>query len=149
VIVLGIPSFIFGHLLLGLRLPPDLLHTLLFIASVIMAYLVLFSLSFLLGLLPLFAIRVDNIFWAYHSVVRFFSGSLVPLWLFPPFLAKIAMLLPFQAVFATPLTIYIGKLPVQESFEALALQALWIMALMGLGRMLGNRAHALLVMQGG
>jgi ABC-2 type transport system permease protein len=149
VTVLGIPCFVFGHLLLGLRLPSDLQHALLFIVSLVLAYLVLFSLSFMLGLLPLFAIRVDNVFWAYNSIVRFFSGSLVPLWLFPPFLEKIAAVLPFQAVFAIPLTIYIGKLPTQELGGALALQAFWVIALAGLGRVLWNRAHALLVLQGG
>jgi ABC-2 type transport system permease protein len=148
-IVLGLPCFVFGHLLLGLRLPPDLQHGLLFLISLVLAYLVLFSLSFLLGLLPLFAIRVDNVFWAYNSVVRFFSGSLVPLWLFPAALAKIAALLPFQAVFAIPLTIYIGKLPVSEIGASMGLQLFWVAALMGIGRLLWNRAHSMLVMQGG
>jgi ABC-2 type transport system permease protein len=148
-IVLGIPCFVFGHLLLGLQLPPDLMHGLLFLISLVLAYLVLFSLSFLLGLLPLFAIRVDNVFWAYNSVVRFFSGSLVPLWLFPAALAKIAVLLPFQAIFAIPLTIYIGKLPVEELTGAISLQFVWVAVLLGLGRLLWNRAHARLVLQGG
>jgi ABC-2 type transport system permease protein len=147
--VLGLPCYLFGYLLLGLQLPSDLLHGLLFLISLVLAYLVLFSLSFLLGLLPLFAVRVDNVFWAYQAIVRFFSGSLVPLWLFPAALAKVAALLPFQAVFAIPLTIYIGKLPQGELLAAMGLQLFWVLALAGLGRLLWNRAHSTLVMQGG
>lgn len=149
ILTLGLPSFITGYLFLGLELPPDWQSAALFLLSLALGYLVLFSLAFLMGLLSLFTIDTRNISWAYNALVRFFSGQFVPIWLFPLILVKIADFLPFRGVFAIPLTIYIGKLPENEITAALVFQACWLIALFIAGRLLWRQAHARLVVQGG
>ena len=72
-----------------------------FLLSLALAYLVDFSLNFLIGMISIYAIGVRRITWVYHSIVRFFSGQMVPLWIFPPLLGQIAALLPPENTGAT------------------------------------------------
>jgi ABC-type uncharacterized transport system permease subunit len=83
------------------------------------------------------------------AVLRFFSGQMIPLWIFPPLLAQIAVLLPFQLLVSVPLSIYIGRLEGVQAVRALGLQAAWAAGLLLLGRMMWRKAHHKLVVQGG
>jgi ABC-2 type transport system permease protein len=148
-VMLGVPSFLIGHFLLGMRLPASLGSGLLFLLSLVMGYGVLFSLNYLLGVLSIFTIDIRNIWWAYGSVVRFFSGSDIPLWLFPLFLSQVAAILPFKCIYFIPLSIYIGKLGPGEVAGAMVLQAFWLAALVLIGRLARQWAHRSLTIQGG
>jgi ABC-2 type transport system permease protein len=148
-LTLGIPSFLVAYFLLGMRLPTSLGGGLLFLLSICMGYGVMFSLNYLLGLLSVFTIDIRNISWAYNAIVRFFSGSEVPLWLFPLFLSQVADVLPFKCIYFIPLSIYIGRLSPGEITGAVALQFFWLAALVILGRMVWRRAHDHLTVQGG
>lgn len=149
VLTQGLLSFLLGILFLGLCLPASLAHGLLFLLSLILAFLVGFGLNFLIGLISVFTIEAQRISWVYYAVLRFLSGQMVPLWYFPAFLAQIATLLPFQSMFGIPLSIYIGRLSIAEAASALAVQALWAAALLGLGWWVWQRAYTRLIVQGG
>ena len=148
-LTLAVPSFVIGWLFLDLRLPTDARTWLMFLVSFLLGYLVTFSLSFLLGLISIYTLKINNIGWAYNAVVRFFSGQMVPLWLFPLFLAQVANVLPFQCMFAIPLSIFIGRLSPVELPQALLLQSFWALGLLLVGRLLWSRAHTYLIVQGG
>jgi ABC-2 type transport system permease protein len=146
---LGTPSFLIAYFLLGMRLPSNLATGLLFLLSLVLGYGIMFSLSYLLGLVSVFTINIENISWAYNAVVRFFSGSDIPLWLFPLFLSQVANLLPFKCTYAIPLSIYIGKLTPSEVAGALALQITWLVGLVLVGKLVWRLAHTRLTVQGG
>lgn len=145
----GLPAVALGVLLLGLKAPANLQAALLFLPSLVLAFLVSFGLQFLLGMVAIYAIEIRRISWVYFSITRFFSGQMFPLWMFPPLLARIAALLPFQALVGIPLSIYIGSLSGSRALQAMGLQAGWAVALMLLGRFLWSRAHRKLTVQGG
>jgi ABC-2 type transport system permease protein len=149
VLTQGLSAFLLGALFLGLRPPASLAHALLFLPSLMLAFLIGFGLSFLIGLISIYTIQAQRIAWVYYAVLRFFSGQMVPLWYFPAFLAQIATLLPFQAMVGIPLSIYIGRLSMAESVNALAVQALWAVALLVLGRWVWQQAYTRLTVQGG
>lgn len=146
---LGVPTFLIAYLLLGLRLPANLGTAGLFLISAALGYGVLFSLNYLLGILAVFTIDIRSIGWAYAAVTRFFSGSEVPLWLFPLALSRVADLLPFKCAFSIPLSLYIGKFAPHEIAPAIGLQALWLIILAMTGRLLWRLAHQRLTVQGG
>jgi ABC-type uncharacterized transport system permease subunit len=145
----GLPTVILGVLLLGLKAPASLQAALMFLPSLVLAFLVSFGLEFLMGMIAVYAIEVRRISWVYFSVVRFFSGQMFPLWIFPPLLAQIAALLPFQAMMNIPLSIYIGRLEGAQALQAMGIQAAWAAALMLIGRLIWSRAHRKLTVQGG
>lgn len=146
---LGIPALIFSYLILGINLPADASTGLAFLMSLALGYLVLFHLNFLLGTLAVLTLNIRHISWAYYSIVRFFGGQMVPLWLFPPFVAVIANVLPFQSTYYIPMSIYIGKLVGADMMKAIGFQLIWVVTLVLLSRMLWGLAHRRLVVQGG
>jgi ABC-2 type transport system permease protein len=147
--VMGLPGFLFGALFLGLRPPASPLHALLFGLSLALAFLVGFAMSYLVGLVAIYTLAIRRISWVYFAMQSFFSGEMVPLWYFPPVLAQVAALLPFQAIIGIPLSIYIGRLTPDEALPALGLQAAWAAVLLGLGVWVWRRAHNRLIIQGG
>jgi ABC-2 type transport system permease protein len=148
-VLLGIPTLLIAYLFLGMRLPASLGNGVLFLASVILGYGVLFSLSYLIGMMAVFTIQINNIWWAYNAIVRFFSGSEIPLWLFPVILRQAADLLPFKCAYAIPLSIYIGNLEPAEMARGVALQVFWVAGLAIAGRLLWRMAYRRLTVQGG
>ncbi len=145
----GVVTFLSGVLFLGLGPPADLRSGLLFLLSLVLAFLVDFAQNFLIGMISIYSIGARRINWVYQAVMRFFSGQMVPLWIFPPLLGQIALLLPFQALVGIPLSIYIGRLPIEAVWSALALQLFWAVALLALGRLVWRHAHSRLIVQGG
>ncbi len=147
--ILCLPAFLLGALFLGLKAPASLLSGLLFLPSLALAFLVAVSLQFLVGLISVYTIGARRIVWFYLAVLRFFSGQMIPLWIFSPLLAQIAALLPFQTLVGIPLSIYIGRLDGAQAAQALGLQAVWAAALLLLGRLIWSRAYRKLTVQGG
>jgi len=146
---MGMPTLLIGMLFMDVMLPPSLGYALLFLLSLSLGVGVSFSLNYLLGLLAVFTIDIRNISWAYSAVVRFFSGSDLPLWLLPLVLGQIAAVLPFRCIFSIPLMIYIGRLSAAEIGAALALQVGWLAALALVGRLVWGLAYRRLTVQGG
>lgn len=148
-IVLVVPSVAIAYFVLGAELPPDAGTAVLFVISLVLGYIVLFHLNFLIGSLAIVALDIRHINWAYYSLVRFFGGQMIPLWLFPPALAWLAGALPFQCTYFIPMSIYIGSLAGTEALQAMGLQLAWAAALILISRALWSWAHRRLVVQGG
>jgi ABC-2 type transport system permease protein len=147
--MLVLPALAIGFLFLDFRLPSSLMNGVMFAFSLILGYLVLFSLNFLLGMLAVVTMNINSISWAYNAIVRFFAGQMVPLWLFPSMIGALAAVLPFQSIYYIPISIYIGKLNGTAAWQAIAVQLIWAAALMAIGRLAWLRVHAKLVVQGG
>ncbi len=144
-----LPAALIGFLFLDLQPPATALNGLSFAVSLTLGYLVLFSLNFLLGMVSVLTIDIRSIAWTYNSLVRFFAGQMVPLWLFPGWLGGLANVLPFKCIYSIPLSIYIGKLTGAAVWEGLLFQAVWVVVLMAVCRLVWAGVHSKLVVQGG
>ncbi|HJR80008.1 MAG TPA: ABC-2 family transporter protein [Anaerolineales bacterium] len=149
VIVIALPAMLLGYFLFDLQLPETLQTTFLFVVTLLLGYLVNFHLDFLLGSLGLVTLEVHTIAWVFGAMARFFSGQLVPLWLFPGVLGLLANILPFRAVVSTPLSVYAGVLKGSAILQALAFQLVWLTLLLIVSRWLWGHVQARLVSQGG
>lgn len=147
--VLVIPGLVAAYLFLGVRLPTDAAAAGLFVVSVVLGFLVLFHIAFLLGSLSVVTLDIRSFAWAYYSLVGFFAGQFVPLWMFPQLLRRLAEVLPFQSVYYIPMSIYVGTLEGAGALRAIGLQVLWAALLMVLSRWAWMRVHRRLVVQGG
>jgi ABC-2 type transport system permease protein len=147
--VLGLPALLIAYIFLGVQFPPDVWSGLMFVISLVMGFLLLFHLNFLLGSLAIVALDIRHISWAYFSLIRFLGGQIVPLWLFPPFVAAVAEILPFKGTYYIPISIYIGRFTGLDAIKALGFQLVWLVALVLLSRLLWGVAHRHLVVQGG
>lgn len=147
--VMALPTFGIGFFLFGLQPPADLNAGVMFAISIALGYLVQFHIGFLLGSIAFATLDIRSISWAYYALIMFFSGQMVPLWMFPEALRVVAEALPFKAVYYVPMSIYIGTFKGDAIWSALAFQAVWAAALALLARLAWSRVHRRLVVQGG
>lgn len=120
-----------------------------FAASVVLAYLVQFSLHVLISMSAFWTLETFGLHQAMQFAALLLSGVVVPLWFLPEGFSQVTRLLPFASVYSTPLSIYIGRLQGDGLLHALALQAGWAVVLWLI--VLGAWAAAArrLVVQGG
>ena len=135
---------------LSLLLPGSILTVGFFIVSVMLGYVVLFSIEFLIGILAFWVVEIRGIYFAViWGISWFFSGYFLPLEHYPVLLAKIAEYLPFQAIIYSPTAIYVGRITGKAAVRVLQIQLFWAGALIGLGRLVYRAALRKLTIQGG
>jgi len=133
-------------LVVPLGLPGDPARWGLWVCSLLLAHLVNFGLSFLLGLAAAKARNVPGLSYVKTTLVSLLSGALIPLELYPPVVRQIAFLLPFHAMARSPAALLLG---VDPPWPILLEQALWALALWALGAWAWRRTARGLVLEGG
>lgn len=128
---------------------PSIRIALFTIMSIMLAFLLSFTINFLMALLAFGFTEVWGFEFIKNTIVYFCSGAFVPLWLFPDFLLSIIKWLPFQGLNYIPLSIYIGKFNENEIMTQLSFQLGWIISLALLGKLLLHVANRRLVITGG
>jgi ABC-2 type transport system permease protein len=77
------------------------------------------------------------------------SGSYLPLQLWPEFMQKFLLFQPFAGYLDIPLRLYLGTIPLNQAFGAIALQLLWAAAFILIGRRIMNLRIKKIIVQGG
>lgn len=130
-------------------LPAKTQNLFFFFPSLLLAFLLQFSISFLFVQGAFFTYSHYGVFASRLALHQTFSGLSAPLSLYPPFLQKIAVWLPFQHVLYTPIQIYQSQNTPTHMMSLLIQQALWTAFVFLLGRALFKRALFQLEIQGG
>jgi ABC-2 type transport system permease protein len=144
-----LPPLATAYLILSLRVPASGRQVFLFLLSLVLSYLILFFCNFLFGLIVFKTQDLIGFMFTYWALMRFLSGQFVPLWLYPEWLKPLLYALPFQAIYYTPLAIFVGKLDGRAALQAVGIQACWIVLLFLVSRWVWGRVHRYLTVQGG
>lgn len=149
VVVAGIVLPALGLSRWALSGPDGIIAAVLFGLSLVLMIALASAFSTLIDVLVVATLseRGANTFIAPLAIV--FSGNLVPLPLLPDWLQPLVRHQPFAGLLDFPLRIYSGQLAGQPALGALAEQALWVLVLVALGRMVMARVMARLQIQGG
>ena len=145
-----IPALALSLLLVHLDLPPSLWAALAFAVSVVLGFLVNFFLDLMMATITFWTMEIFGVQLMVQFVSSLLSGSLVPLYFFPPgIVQRLALSSPFAAIYNAPLSIYIGKVAGPDIAGMLGFQIIWVvvfgLAALGLWR-IGERR---VVIQGG
>jgi ABC-type uncharacterized transport system permease subunit len=132
-----------------MRPPASLAAGVGYLVSLVLAIAIALLIGAILGLIAFWTLEVRGILFVYRHISQFLSGALVPLWFMPDWLRLLAEMLPFQAVAATPVSIYLGRLSSDSAVRAIALQAMWVILLYVVGRIVWRGALRKVVIQGG
>lgn len=119
------------------------------LVSLLLGQSVLYYLALLTDLACFWIIRNNSVLLILIFAQNLLSGAYAPLWYFPDWFRSMSALLPFQATLNTPLSLYIGRIPLSELPMQLGGQALWVGLLAALTRLLWTRAAVRVVSQGG
>ncbi len=129
---------------------PNPLNLAAFLVSLSIAFVINFSLMFLVGI---YAFWSHGSIWGMKRLLELvsttFSGYLIPLYLFPDWLKSIALALPFQAMYNIPASIFIEKIAGVEMLFAIAQQLFWAAVIFFITKFAWSRAKKKYIVQGG
>ena len=145
----GIPTFVIGVLVFHARLPADGQTWLWFFVCIAAGMLISFAFRFISNSLAFWTTDARGINYLANTVILFFAGFIVPLNFFPPWLARVAAVLPFRALANTPVNVYLGNLQGPEIARALIFEMAWLVALILAGRFVLSRVVRRLTLNGG
>jgi len=122
----------------------------LFPISLLLAFLISFSIDYSIGLLGFYSESVWGFSTTKEIIVTVFSGALIPLQFFPDAIQKVLFWLPFQAIYHTPLMMITRPDQGLDVFlPMMLLQGFWAAALFILARLFYNQAVKVLRIAGG
>ncbi len=146
--LLIVPSLVLALFFVHVNVPPA--PTLAaFALSFVLGYFVGFFINFILNCTAFWTLEISAVQLIVTWVSDLLGGEIVPLVFFPLALQKIVLLLPFAAMFSTPLLIYTGVLPAARWPAALGLQAAWLVVLAGISTLMWRAGSRRIVVQGG
>ena len=149
-VVTFIPTFIIVQIITkgAIHMGVNLLF---YLAAALFGMIINFAIDFFVGTICLYTESTWGINIMKEVVVLFLSGATVPLAFFPRTLKKIAMFLPFHAIYNTPLTFLTKgeELGLGESFIMLGEQILWAVVLLIIGKIFWKLSERVITVNGG
>jgi ABC-2 type transport system permease protein len=133
----------------GLSAPASSESLALFVVSMVLVIALSSAVATLMEVLTVATLSDRGVNTLIGPLIVILSGSLVPLPLYPEWLQPALRLQPFAGLLDTPLRIYTGHLGTTAALAGLVRQAVWIVVLVGIGRVLMARVMARLQAQGG
>lgn len=131
------------------ELPPSFTIILLYLGSSILSFLILFLFNFCFGMLSFYVTYIWGLRMCKNSILRFFSGEIIPLAFFPLWFQNFMNYIPFGAINYTPVMIYLQKLMGVQVIKAISIQVVWIAILLLLSHFVWNKATKKLMILGG
>jgi len=129
--------------------PPAPANLGLYLASLLLAWIVNMLIWMHIGLLSFWVVHVNGIRAMFAVANGFLVGALVPLWLMPDALRIVLQALPFQATVFLPVSIYTEQQTGRDVLLPLLQQAGWIGLLVFTANAVWRRAQHKIVVQGG
>lgn len=132
-----------------MTLPPNFTAFILFLCSLIFGLLLLVAISMFMYISVFITMSPTGSLLAFSVLGEFFAGLIIPVPLMPQWLQNIAYVLPFRWSADFPFRVYSGHIPQNEAVIGIVIQLVYIVALIGLGRLALNSALKKVVVQGG
>lgn len=122
-----------------LTLPGDWWRLGLGVPAVVMSALIQFSIAFAFGLLTFWFLEIQGFVILSLAVETVLGGQMFPLDLMPGWVFRLSQFLPFYYQMYFPAAILTGRIDQALAVQGLAVQALWVAALLGLNLLLWRR----------
>ena len=128
---------------------PDAAHAGLFLVSALLGILLLFEITYLVGLLAFWLQRCWFLRFYLNGFLKFFGGTTIPLWFYPDFLKTASYFLPFRYMTFEPINFFLGKTPIPGAWIPLLAALLWLVGLSLLDKLVWRAATKKLTVNGG
>jgi ABC-2 type transport system permease protein len=137
-------------LISGIVAPPTSTSAgLAFAVSLLFGQLMLYLLFLLIDLLCFWTVMNQAARLILQFTQNLLSGAFAPLWFFPPWFLAMSSFLPFQGTLNTPLSLYVGRIPVSAAVREIAVQAVWCALLAVASHSMWRWAGRRVMVQGG
>ncbi|GIV96576.1 MAG: ABC transporter permease [Herpetosiphonaceae bacterium] len=109
------------------------------VAAVIGGFMVSMLMSTAFGMLSFWTTQSGNLYGLWYGVGNFLSGFIAPLALFPAWMQKIALVMPFRSTMGLPVEILVGRLDWAGIWLGLGITAAWMTIFTIIYRLLWRR----------
>jgi ABC-2 type transport system permease protein len=148
-IVITLPTILMITLFFKISIPVGI-GTLLFPLSLLLALVISFCFDYFIGLIAFYTESIWGLSTVKEITVLALSGALIPVQFFPEKLQSILLVLPFQAIYHTPLMIITQPNQSLNIFLGMmAIQLFWAVLLYFLTRLFYEQAVKVLRIAGG
>ncbi|WP_091068032.1 ABC-2 family transporter protein [Paenibacillus sp. NFR01] len=148
-IMLMIPGMLVAILLFPVHLPSAPSAWIGFLTMLFFSFLINSQLNVITGLSSFFVENNEGVMRMKRVLVDLFSGLIVPITLFPDWLAGVLKVLPFQAITYLPGSVFTGRVQGVGIWNVLGVQVLWFALLMIPMLWMYRAARRRLFVQGG
>lgn len=105
-----------------------------FVISLLLGFLLGFLLDLCIGLVGFWFLEVSSLLFVYMLLSFFLSGHMFPLDLLPQPWLSFVEFLPFKYLAYFPAAVFLGKIPMENLWREVALEAAWVVVLIILAR---------------
>src|SRR5438270_319284 len=119
--------------------PNDPLAWLCAIASLVMAAMIQFFITYSIAMMAFWILEISTIVFIVYSFEYFLGGQMFPVDIMPPALQAMLKWLPFYYELFCPIAIFLQRLQGARMLEALAIQTGWLVATWGIARLMWRR----------
>ena len=144
-----LPILLIGSLMIRVPVIADLQDLPLFLLSVTESFLINWLIAALFGMIAFTAVNIDALIQVKKHLLRLLSGSIIPVWFFPSWIAGVLESLPFVYIYQLPLSIYIGRGTHAQHLSQMRIQTIWLVILLAVFLYVQNRATRKVMVQGG
>jgi ABC-2 type transport system permease protein len=145
----GAPPLIVGVLFFDVGVSDHAGSLLLAPLSVALAVSVSFCCRFLVNLVAFWLLDLRGVLTLYMVASNVLAGLIVPVHWFPGWMRALAEATPFPSMLQAPVDVISGRVEGVDAFQTVAVQAIWLVITLVLGRVVLQRALRRLVVQGG
>lgn len=132
-----------------LTLPPNFTTFMLFIISLILGVLILVAISMFIYISVFITMSPTGSTLMLAVIGEFFAGLIIPIPLMPVWLQNIANMLPFRWTMDFPFRVYSGNIHEIDALIGVGVQLIWLVVLVGFGRLSLKKVTSKIVIQGG
>lgn len=144
-----LPVILISFFIVDFSVLPSLNYFLVFLISVVIGMLIMFEITYAVGLLAFWIQRCWFLNWYLNAGLVFFGGTAVPLWLYPNTLKTISYFLPFRYITFEPINIFLQKTPIGSLWMTLIAGIAWLFLLTLIDKLIWHQATLRLSVNGG
>ncbi|CAM4412314.1 ABC transporter permease [Paenibacillus tarimensis] len=144
-----VPGLVVVSLIFPIEFPSEPRTWLLYALMLLLSFLINSQINILTGLCAFFIENIEGMMRMKRVLVDLFSGVVIPIALFPGWLAAIVQWLPFQAIAYLPSSVFTGRTTGDAALQALMVQGIWFVVLIIPIWLLWRAARHRLFVQGG
>ncbi len=133
----------------ALALPVSFEAFVLFLVSILLGSFLVVAINMLSYTLLTITLSPVAVFTLVHSIGALFSGQIIPIPLMPQWFQTIISFFPFRYVSDLAFRIYVGNISTQDALLPIAIQIVWLVVIVGLGKWWLHKRSLKLIVQGG
>lgn len=132
-----------------LMIPTDLATAILFVSALLIGLLMIVAISMMMYITVFYTMSPTGSLLLFGVIGEFLAGMVIPIPLMPDWMQNIVYMLPFRWTADFPFRVYSGHISKEDALIGIVIQLVWLLTLVGVGRLAMAKSLRRVVVQGG